>query len=134
MPTFAYKKLVRDNIPGWHVKNGHTVRGRQLEGEELKVSLCQKLHEEADEVSGALSREELIEELADVQQVLRDLCEAQGIAFSEVQAAMEQKAARKGGFSQGEYIDTVTIPDEHDKWAQYCRASPDKYPEVSIND
>ena len=130
MPTFRYAKLVRDNIPEWHRANGHTVKGRQLTGDELRNALCWKLHEEADEVSGALSREELIEEIGDVQQILDDLCLAEGITKEALRGVIAEKAARKGGFLAGEYIDTVTIPDETDKWAQYCRQSPDKYPEV----
>lgn len=133
MPTFRYAKLVRDNIPGWHRQNGHLVNGRQLTGADLKAALIQKMHEEADEVSGALSREELIEEIGDVQQVIDDLLASQGITKEELTAAINKKTDRKGGFRNGEYIDTVTIDDEHDEWAQYCRRSPEKYPEVEEN-
>ena len=130
MPTFRYAKLVRDNIPGWHRQNGHVVNGSRLTGNDLKVALIQKMHEEADEVSGALSREELIEEIGDVQQVIDDLLASQGITKDELTIVINKKTDRKGGFRNGEYIDTVTIDDENDEWAQYCRRSPEKYPEV----
>lgn len=130
MPTFRYAKLVRDNIPEWHRENGHTIAGQQLTGVELRNALCQKLHEEADEVSGALDKQELIEEIGDVQQIIDDLCATQGIAKDELLSVMGKKRDRKGGFLHGEYIDTVTIPDENDEWAQYCRQAPEKYPEV----
>lgn len=131
MPTFRYAKLVRDNIPGWHKTNGHTVSGKKLTGDNLRKALIEKLHEEADEVDGAMSRQELIEEIGDVQQIINDLCASQAISSKELAQAIKQKTDRKGGFSNGEYIDTVTIPDEDDKWAQYCRRSPEKYPEVT---
>lgn len=130
MPTFHFAKLVRDNIPGLHQAAGHTFDGRQLTGAELRNALCQKLHEEADEVSGALSRDELIEEIGDVQQVLDDLCASEGITQDELRAAVVEKTARKGGFQAGEYIETVTMPDENDKWVRYCRQAPEKYPEI----
>ncbi len=130
MPTFRYAKLVRDNIPGFHLASGHTISGRQLVSDELKQALITKLHEEADEVSGALSREELIEEIGDVQQIINDLCATQDITTEELNTVMAKKADRKGGFQNGEYIDTVTIPNEDDKWAQYCRQAPEKYPEI----
>jgi predicted house-cleaning noncanonical NTP pyrophosphatase (MazG superfamily) len=130
MPKFRYAKLVRDNIPGWHRDEGHAVEGRQLTGDELRTALIGKLHEEADEISGALSREELIEEVGDVQQVIDDLLDSQGIEHDELQVAIKKKTERKGGFKNGEYIETVTIDDENDEWAQYCRRSPEKYPEV----
>lgn len=130
MPTFRYAKLVRDNIPGWHHKRGHTVNGRQLSGDELRRALIEKLHEEADEVDGALSREELVEELGDVQRIIWDICETQGITVRELEADVKAKADHKGSYVGGNYIETVTMPDEDDKWAKYCRQSPHKYPEV----
>lgn len=130
MPTFKFAKLVRDNIAMWHRDNGHIVSGRQLKGDDLKRALIQKLHEEADEVDGALNREELIEEIGDVQQILNDLLATQGITELELARAIAKKTDRKGGFMRGEYIESVTIPDENDKWAKYCRAAPDKYPEI----
>jgi predicted house-cleaning noncanonical NTP pyrophosphatase (MazG superfamily) len=130
MPTFRYAKLVRDNTPGWHRDNGHTVSGRQLTGDELRAALVEKLHEEADEVSGALGRDELIEEIGDVQQIIHDLCKSQNISDEELKETIKKKTERKGGFTAGEYIDTVAIPNEEDKWALYCRQSPEKYPEV----
>lgn len=130
MPTFKYAKLVRDNIAKWHVESGHTPKTKKLKGEELKKALFKKLHEEADEVSVALSRDELIEEISDVQQIIDDLCAVENIQKSEVEAARKIKRERKGGFREGIYIDTVTIPDEKDKWAKYCRSQPEKYPEV----
>ena len=130
MPTFKYAKLVRDNIPGWHRENGHTINGCRLTGKELLEALIAKLHEEADEVSGAMSRDELIEEIGDVQQIINDILASQNIAVSELEQSIRKKTGRKGGFLQGEYIESITIPDENDEWAQYCRRAPEKYPEI----
>lgn len=131
MPKFKYAKLVRNNIPNKHVLRGHEVVGRRLSGDDLKQALINKLHEEADEVRGAASREELVEEIGDVQQIIYDLCKTQAISWSELSQSIEVKSERKGGFSNGEYIETVSIPSEDDKWARYCRSYPEKYPEVS---
>lgn len=131
MPTFHYKKLVRDNIPGWHQANGHTVKKRQLTDTELIKALIEKLHEEVNEIDNALSHEEIIEEIGDVEQVLRDICTVQNIDFQAVTQAMQKKTDRKGSYAGGEYIETITIPNEDDKWAKYCRDNPTKYPEIS---
>ncbi len=130
MPTFKYAKLVRDKIWGFHEADGHTVIGKKLTGVELRRALCEKLHEEADEVDTALTKEQLTEELADVRQILDDLCAEEGVLEAEVKTAQAKKFAKKGGFQGGRYIEMVTIADENDKWVQYCRSSPDKYPEV----
>lgn len=131
MPTFRYAKLVRDNIPRFHEESGHTIKSKNLSGKELVRALAEKLHEEADEVDGALSREELVEEIADVQQIINDLCAVSSISIKELTHMINKKAARKGGFSKGAYIDTVTMPDENDEWVAYCRKSPEKYPEIN---
>ncbi len=131
MPTFKYAKLVRDNIADFHVKSGHSPTVRYLKGKELIKALCAKLHEESDEVDGALNRDELIEEIADVYQILEDLCSIESIDRLEVESIRIQKASRKGGFKRGVYIEKVEIPNDDDKWARYCRRQPEKYPEIS---
>lgn len=130
MPTFQYKKLIRDNIWGWHEKRGHTVEGKKVQGAELIAALCEKLHEEADEVKSALNREELIEEIADVREILDELCTQESISQAEITEAQQAKREHKGGFTAGNYIDTVRILDEDDEWVAYCRKNPEKYPEV----
>ncbi len=130
MPTFLYNKLVRDDIPTRHDKRGHTVTMKQLKGDELTKALCKKLHEEADEVHAASSHDELLEEIADVQQIIDDLCGNLSITSEQLQSVKQHKKDKKGGFATGSYIETVYIPDENDKWTLYCREFPDKYPEI----
>lgn len=134
MPTFQYKKLVRDNIRQFHEDKGHIVRGTTLTGAKLRRALCEKLHEEADEVDGALSRDELIEEIADVRQILDDLCSIEGISEKELKQVQQKKIEYKGGFKKGSFIDTVTMPNDDDEWVRYCRENPQKYPELKLND
>ncbi len=132
MPIFQYAKLVRDNIKKWHEEAGHTVIATQLRGDDLKTALMHKLQEECDEVMATTDRTELIEELADVRQVIQDLCNVAAISGSEIDAIRMKKLARKGGFSKEVYIEQVTIPNEEDMWANYCRKDPIKYPELSL--
>lgn len=130
MPTFRYDKLVRDTIPSLHIEAGHSIVSRKLENKELSDALIAKLHEEADEINNALDTDELLEEIADVQQIIEDLCATHGFSKEDVQHAMAVKALKKGGFLEGAYIETVTMPNENDEWVAYCRKSPEKYPEV----
>lgn len=130
MPTFQYNKLVRDDIPARHDKRGHTVTMKQLKGNELTEALCEKLHEEADEVHAASTHDELIEEIADVQQIIDDLCYNLHISEEQLRSVQKMKRDKKGGFTQGSYIEKVYIPDENDKWTMYCREFPDKFPEI----
>jgi predicted house-cleaning noncanonical NTP pyrophosphatase (MazG superfamily) len=130
MPKFYYKKLVRNNIPGFHHESGHTVEGKMLENNELKLALISKLHEEADEIPVQDTADTaVIEEIADVQQVLDNLKQLYGIGDAALQEVMTKKRERKGDFLEGHYIETVYMPSD-DKWVEYCRRSPEKYPEL----
>lgn len=131
MPTFTYAKLVRDAIPSFHEEAGHTLVSRTLTGKELSDALIDKLHEETDEISNALDTDELLEEIADVQQIINDLCKVHDITEADLTRVIAKKAERKGGFLQGAYIETVTMPNENDEWVEYCRRSPEKYPEIT---
>jgi len=130
MPTFKYAKLVRDNIPSFHEEAGHTIVSQTLTGKALSNALIEKLHEETDEINNALDQAALIEEIADVQQIIHDLCATNNISKKALDEVITKKSARKGGFLQGSYIDTVTMPNEDDEWVTYCRRSPEKYPEI----
>lgn len=130
MPTFKYSKLVRDKIPSFHIEAGHTIDSRVLKGKELTTALIAKLHEETDEISNTLTHDELLEEIADVQQIINDLCTVNDISQEQLHTILSKKADRKGGFLEGHYIETVSIPNEDDEWAEYCRRSPEKYPEI----
>jgi len=130
MPKFTFKKLIRDNILEEHQKVGHNIKHRLLKGNDLKEALRQKLHEEADEIPVRdQPDDEIIEEIADVQQIIDDLKTVYGIANDQVTTAQKKKFAKKGGFQRGVYVESVEV-DESDEWIAYYRAAPHKYPEI----
>lgn len=130
MPTFEFNKLIRDKILALHIEAGHDIAYKKLTGEELKTKLRSKLHEEADEIPiRAAADDEIIEEMSDVQQVLDDLKREYGITDEQVAAKQQAKFAKKGGFADGVYVESVTLAED-DEWTAYYRAAPDKYPEV----
>ena len=72
-------KLVRDLIPELIRKDGRDPQVRYLSGEALVTALRTKLCEEAQEAAEAGSRKQLVEELADVREVMFALMAAEGI-------------------------------------------------------
>jgi predicted house-cleaning noncanonical NTP pyrophosphatase (MazG superfamily) len=130
MPTFLFSKLIRDKILSKHKEAGHDIKYRLLSGEELKKKLREKLHEEADEIPVKSEADaEVIEEISDVQQVLNDLKHEYNITDEQVEVIRQAKLAKKGGFTDGVFVESVTL-DNNDEWTTYYRAAPDKYPEV----
>lgn len=90
-------KLVRDNIPEKFPQHSY----RKAKPEEWALLLRLKVAEEAGEVVGARNREELIEELGDLQTALWALARKEGISVPEVEAVMTIKKARRGVFTRG---------------------------------
>jgi predicted house-cleaning noncanonical NTP pyrophosphatase (MazG superfamily) len=101
--TRAYDKLVRDRIPEVIRDNGETPHTHTESGEDYERRLADKLVEEATEYreSGAL------EELADVLAVLDALCAYRGLSRERLDEKRAEKAADRGGFTDGIVLDHV---------------------------
>lgn len=102
-----YNKLVRDRIPEIIAREGKTVTFRILQGEELNMALAEKLVEEVNELLAAETDEEIVEEAADVLEVLRGICESRNISYRHVPIKNEDKYQRKGGFLMGYCLESV---------------------------
>lgn len=92
-----HNKLVRDKIPEIIEANGETPITRVLGDEEYEDELRKKSLEEANELVAARTREERVEELADLKQTVVDLEELYGTG--EVEAARLKKLQERGGFA-----------------------------------
>lgn len=94
-----HNKLVRDLIPEMIRKSGHQCDTIILSESEYRQALRDKLLEEAQEVIAA-NGEDLIEELADLLDVIDALIESHNIAQESILLTRDQKRAEKGGFAQ----------------------------------
>lgn len=94
-------KLVRDRIPELMQQQGKFGEAKQVDGSELDLSLRTKLIEEAHEVKGAPDTESLIEELADVVEVVSALAKLHSIDQDTIEARRVQKKEKRGGFEKG---------------------------------
>ena len=130
MPVFQFNKLVRDKLPVIYEKLNEKIVYRSLRGEELQIALRQKLIEEAAEIplEGG-DKTSIINEISDVEQVLDDLKSELGISNEEVNQAKQKKYSVKGGFMEGIFVEQIELRDD-DKWVEYYRAEPAKYPEL----
>jgi predicted house-cleaning noncanonical NTP pyrophosphatase (MazG superfamily) len=106
----VYNKLVRDGIPAKIIRGGEVPVTRRVSGESLVRLLIQKLLEEAFEVRGAETRTSLVEELADVLEVIDGILEAAQLTREEVTGAAETKKAKRGGFSGGTLLLSTAEP------------------------
>lgn len=98
-------KLVRDLIPELIRKDGRDPQVRYLSGEALVTALRTKLCEEAQEAAEAGSRKQLVEELADVREVMFALMAAEGITEQEIIEVATVKVHHRGAFTLGAWLE-----------------------------
>jgi predicted house-cleaning noncanonical NTP pyrophosphatase (MazG superfamily) len=102
-----YNKLVRDKIPKIIERQGKKAIYRRLNDAEMKEALKAKLVEETQELVNAETKEQIIEEMADVLAVLNAMRKKYGINYSDVETMREEKAIDKGAFFEGIYLEEV---------------------------
>lgn len=127
MRTFRLSKLVRNGVAPDLISQGGEVVSRKLAGAEKVHWLIGKIIEEAKEIDASNVAPE---ELGDLYEAADELRRTAGISLEAIAAARAAKNAKSGTFSDGTFIETVSLPDDN-KWADYFASQPDKSPEVS---
>ena len=100
-------KLVRDKIPEIIKEQGKNPQTRRLKGDEYLDALKEKIVEEGREVRLAESIPEIMEELADIQEVTDTLLRLIGRTREELGAVQDEKRNRNGGFENRIIIDRL---------------------------
>jgi predicted house-cleaning noncanonical NTP pyrophosphatase (MazG superfamily) len=95
-----FNKIVRDKIPRQIESRGEVVESIQLRGEALVLALKRKLVEESYEALDARSGEELVSELADLEEVVLALLKVVHSSVSVLDAERKEKRRLRGGFTQ----------------------------------
>lgn len=93
-----YSKLVRDRIPEIIQRSGNQCQTRILSDAEYEKALREKLIEEATEAATA-SSEELMQELADLYEVIDALIIASGLDPETILAQQRKRREERGGFT-----------------------------------
>lgn len=92
----VYNKLVRDRIPEIIERSGNECKTRVLTDAEYIKMLDEKLGEELIEYR----KDQNIEELADLMEVIFALAVALGYTLEELEAVRAEKAEKRGGFEK----------------------------------
>ena len=103
----VYNKLVRDKIPEIISNNGGEAFIRILSDDEYKVELERKLLEEYNEVLSSKTREERLEELADMLEIIKALCIFEESSLDDVIDIANEKQLKRGGFKDKIYLEKV---------------------------
>lgn len=106
MKTIVYNKLVRDRIPEIIEASGKKCSVRTLSPEEYQRAVDAKLDEELAEYH----KEQNLEELADLLEVLLAAAAARGCSAEQLEQIRAEKAAKRGGFQDRLYLLEVQEP------------------------
>ena len=91
-----YDKLVRDRIPEIIEKDGRTCKTIVLSDEECLEYLNKKLLEETNEYLESKH----VEELADLEEVLRAILKLRGVNYEDFEKIRNDKAEKRGAFDK----------------------------------
>lgn len=94
--TITYNKLVRDLIPEIIQSSGKTCSTEILSNEEYLKFVDAKLDEELAEYH----KDQNIEELADLLEVIYAAALARGYTLDELEQVRSEKATKRGGFEK----------------------------------
>jgi predicted house-cleaning noncanonical NTP pyrophosphatase (MazG superfamily) len=101
MGRVYYNKLIRDRIPEKIAAAGSACAIRTIaDMAEFEQELLKKVVEEAHALSMVRDRAAFLDEYADLMVVLKELSLRMGCTEVEIQTALQENVAKKGGFTQ----------------------------------
>ena len=105
-----YNKLVRDKIPEIIASdNGKTCVTRIMEDDEYLETLNTKMQEELKEYLESGD----VEELADLEEVLRAILDVKGVSYEEFEKIRNSKVEKRGAFKKKIFLESVS--EKNDK-------------------
>jgi len=102
-----YNKLIRDKIPEIIRKSNAVPKISELNDEQFKIALKDKLTEEAKELLEAKTEEEILNELSDVLQLIESIADNNNLSFAAVEKQKEKKKKERGGFDKKLFLEYV---------------------------
>jgi len=105
----VYNKLVRDNIIDIILKNNEIPGYKILNDEDFIIALKEKFIEESKEIIETKTKDEVINELSDILELVGSLSKQYNISEEELKNKKEGKKTKRGGFDKKiflEYSDT----------------------------
>lgn len=104
---YYHQKLIRDKIPEAIKTSGNDCETRVLGKAEFEKELKKKLVKEAKELAKA-TKENLLNELADVLELTKSIASHYKIPLSEVEKYQKEKRKKKGGFKKKIFLNWST--------------------------
>jgi predicted house-cleaning noncanonical NTP pyrophosphatase (MazG superfamily) len=108
MKKNVYHKLIRDKIPDVIKQAGLECETTILDEDQYYQALISKLLEEVHKLETAESNGQMLQELADVYEIILSLLNAKGYTISELEDLRHNKYLESGGFEKGLCLKSVS--------------------------
>lgn len=112
-----FNKLVRDGVLEKIENGGELVKFKNLTGDDLFRALREKLVEEAFEVLDADDSDSVVEEIADLKEVVDAIVKSLNVSWDEVERVQDNKRKKIGGFENGVVLLNTKNPNLSDKYS-----------------
>ncbi len=100
-----YNKLVRDKIIDIILKDNGKPSFRTLDDNDFRIALKNKVLEEAQELSLAETREDVINEISDIVELIESILKNYNINKEELLNKKEDKKVKRGGFDKKIFLE-----------------------------
>lgn len=128
---FLLNKLVRNKALDHMTAEGVQAKTEILsDNDTFLEAITQKMIEELEEIFSSETQEELIEEIADFEEVFEEFKKLVQITQEEIAAARDAKTKKKGNFSNRLYCEYLDVPETASNVISYVEGKEDKYPEL----
>lgn len=124
MPRYRFRRWGRARMVEWLEARGHKVEYKNVSDSEYQQALQEKIAEEGAEVADAKTRDEIIEELADVTETIDALCQHLSIDSHDIERVKQRKIAERGTIEGGVLLTGTWVP-RGSKEHQYFLDRPD---------
>ena len=119
MRKFKLNKLLRDKLlDSIKQREGGMIDYEVLDDQSFIKALQAKLQEEVAELTDVTSPDELLGELADLQEIIDTLLSATGASKKDLQQKQKAKNDKVGSFKGRYFVHTIELQDDSD-WIKY---------------
>ena len=100
-----YNKLVRDNIIDIILKDNGSPKFEVLGDNDFRLALKEKLLEESKELKEANTKEEIINELSDILEIVHAMAGNYNLSHDDLEKNRVEKKERRGGFDKKIFLE-----------------------------
>ncbi len=111
MKIIKYNKLIRDKIPEIIKKDNAIPKISILSQKRFTEELKKKIFEEVKELKTAKDKDEIINELSDISEILLAIAKTEKINWRKVEQKRKAKLIKRGGFKKKLFLKEVYEQD-----------------------